>query len=117
MSLSYPEELQEFMDLMGTLDTEIHDTVSGFRQLHKAAIADGSLSFKMKELIALAIAISVRCDGCIATHVSAVLKAGATRKEIAETVGVAVLMGGGPSAVYGTKVLKAVQQFEAEQAA
>lgn len=114
MAQSYPEELQEFMELMGVLDKEIHETVVGFRQMHKAAVADGALSFKMKELIALSIAISVRCDGCIATHVNAALKAGATRKEIAEAVGVAVLMGGGPSAVYGTKVLKAIEQFEAE---
>jgi AhpD family alkylhydroperoxidase len=114
MAMSYPEELQEFMEMMGVLDKEIHDTVAGFKQMHKAAVADGELSFKMKELIALAIAISVRCDGCIATHVHTALRAGASRKEIAETVGVAVLMGGGPSAVYGTKVLKAVEQFEAE---
>lgn len=109
---SYPEEMQEFMKLMGVLDKEIHDTVTGFRQMHKAAIADGQLSMKVKELIALGIAISVRCDGCIAVHVNAAMEAGATREEIAEAAGVAMMMGGGPSAVYGTKVLKAIEQFE-----
>jgi AhpD family alkylhydroperoxidase len=110
--LSYPEEMQEFMKMMGVLSKEIDGTLSGFKQMHKSAIEEGDLSTKVKELIALGIAISVRCDGCIATHVHAALQAGATRKEIAETVGVAVLMGGGPSAVYGTKVMKAIEQFE-----
>jgi AhpD family alkylhydroperoxidase len=110
---SYPDELQEFMQLMGELGQQIEGPMAGFRQLHKEAIAEGVLSTKMKELVALGIAISVRCDGCIATHVNAAMKAGATREEIAEAVGVAVLMGGGPSAVYGTKVLKALKQFEA----
>lgn len=111
-TMSYPEELNEFMKLMGVLDKDIHDTVTGFRQLHKAAIAEGVLSSKFKELIALGIAISVRCDGCIAAHVNAALQYGATHEEIAEACGVAVLMGGGPSAIYSTKVLKAIEQFE-----
>ncbi len=114
-NLSYPEEMQEFMQMMGILDKDIHGTIAGFQQMHKAAIGEGSLSTKVKELIALGIAISVRCDGCIAVHVKAAMAAGASREEIAETVGVAVLMGGGPSAVYGTKVMKAIEQFDQQQ--
>lgn len=78
-------------------------------------MADGVLSAKVKELIALGIAITVRCDGCIAFHVHDALEAGASRKEVAETIGVAVLMGGGPSVVYGSEALEALEQFEAEK--
>jgi AhpD family alkylhydroperoxidase len=61
---------------------------------------------------ALGIGIAARCDGCIAYHVHDALKAGASRKEIVETIGVAVLMGGGPAAVYGTEAFAALNQFE-----
>ncbi|MBD3299461.1 MAG: carboxymuconolactone decarboxylase family protein [candidate division Zixibacteria bacterium] len=86
--------------------------MSAFMRLHQAAIADGALDTKTKELISLAIGITVRCDGCIAFHVHDALQAGATRGEIVETIGVAVLMGGGPSVVYGTEALEALEQCE-----
>ncbi len=60
----------------------------------------------------MAIGISVRCDGCIASHVRAALGAGATREEILDTIGVAVFMGGGPATVYGAEALQAVEEFE-----
>lgn len=76
-------------------------------------MADGALSAKFKEIIALAIAITVRCDGSIACHVHDALASGATRPEIAEAIGVAVLMGGGPSTIHGSEALVALEQFEA----
>ena len=79
--------------------------------MSSTAGTDGALSVKVKELISLAIAITVRCDGCIAHHVKAVIKAGATRDELVETIGVAQLMGGGPSTVYGIEALEAYDQF------
>lgn len=85
----------------------------GFFATHKAAMVDGALSTATKELIALAIAIAVHCDGCIAFHVSDALGAGATHEQIVETVGVAVLMGGGPAMVYGSDALDALEQFAA----
>jgi AhpD family alkylhydroperoxidase len=84
-------------------------TMAAFQQLHEAATADGVLSRKTKELIALAIGISVRCDGCIAYHVHDTLDAGAGRDEVAEAIGVAVLMG-------GAEALTALDQFSAESA-
>ena len=74
------------------------------------ATAEGALSVKTKELIAFAIAISVRCDGCIAHHSQAVLKAGASRQEVSEMIGVAILMGGGPASIYGAEALRAFDQ-------
>lgn len=95
------------------LSASIPETMAAFGQLHKAALANGALSTKHKELIALAIGISSRCEGCISYHVNGALRAGASREEVTETIGVAVLMGGGPSTVYGAEAFEALEQFEA----
>jgi AhpD family alkylhydroperoxidase len=62
--------------------------------------------------MALSIAIAVRCEGCIAFHVHDAIAAGATRQEIVETIGVAVMMGGGPAAMYACDAFEALEQFE-----
>ena len=85
----------------------IPDAMAGFKALGSAAHQAGSLSPKTKELIALAIAIAVHCDGCIGYHAKAVHEAGASRDEVAEMIAVAIQMGGGPSVVYGGDALKA----------
>lgn len=113
MSKQYPAYYDQLNKLMGTLGKEIPGTMAGFGQLHKQAMTEGALSAKTKELIALAIAITVRCDGCIAYHVHDAILAGATRPEIVESIGVAISMGGGPSAIYGSEALEALDQFEA----
>ncbi|MFT5194781.1 MAG: AhpD family alkylhydroperoxidase [Cellvibrionaceae bacterium] len=113
MGKQHPENYEHLKMLMGKLGAEIPGTMGAFGTLHKAATADGALNPKVKELIALGIAITVRCDGCIAFHVHDALKAGATRAEITETIGVAVLMGGGPAVMYGCEALEAINQFEA----
>ncbi|HCM04718.1 MAG TPA: carboxymuconolactone decarboxylase family protein [Oceanospirillales bacterium] len=86
--------------------------MQGFGALHEAAIKPGALDSKTKELISLGIAITVRCDGCIAFHVHDALSAGASEEEIAETVSVAILMGGGPSMVYGIEAMQAMSQYQ-----
>jgi AhpD family alkylhydroperoxidase len=100
--------------LMGQYGKESPDTMAGFVQMHKASSTDGALTAKMKELIALSIAITVRCDGCIAFHVHDAVETGATHEEIVEAIGVAILMGGGPAVVYGSQALEALKQFEVE---
>ena len=99
---------------MGKLGKEIPNTMGSFVKLHQEAAKPGALDTKTKELISLAIAITVRCNGCIAFHINDAIKAGATRQEIVEAIGVAILMGGGPSVVYGTEALEALDQFEKE---
>ncbi len=89
--------------------------VDAFFKLHGEVCKDGALSAKVKELISLGIAIAVHCEGCIDCHIEDALKHGATPEEIAETVGAAILMGGGPSMVYGGKALEALEQFQARQ--
>lgn len=108
----YPEHRKHLSALLRKLGSELPGPLSGFAQLHKEALAEGALSVKTKELIALGIAISAHCDGCIAYHVHDALLADATHEEIIETIGVAILMGGGPAAVYGSQAFEALEQFE-----
>ena len=111
MSKNFPETYEHMRELMGSLGQDNPAVMGGFGKLHHAAVADGILDPKVKELIALGIAISVRCEGCIAFHVHDAIEAGATKQEIAEAVGVAVLMGGGPSVMYGCEAMEALEQF------
>src|SRR5512143_546947 len=85
--------------------------MSGFARLHKKAVEDGALSAEVKELMALAISIVVGCEGCIAYHTHDAVRAGATRQELLETIGVALLMGGGPGLIYAAHALDAIEQF------
>lgn len=96
-----------------TLYRQLPGPMAGFNSLHAAAVQDGVLPRATKELIALAVAICGHCDGCIAFHVHDALKAGATRAEVEEAVGVAILMGGGAAAVYASDAMTALDQFEA----
>ncbi len=112
--MNYKDYNTKIKNLMADLGKEIPDTMGSFSKLHETAIKDNALSSKTKELIALGIAITVRCNGCIAFHVNDALKSGASREEILETIGVAVLMGGGPSVVYGSEALEALNQYTAD---
>lgn len=111
MSEDYKNLDEDLRAGIKALGKEIPVPMTGFFQLHKAVLSDGALSVKTKELIALAISVCLRCEGCIALHMHDVLKAGATREEVADAIGVAVVMGGGPSVVYGSKALEALEQF------
>lgn len=111
MGKDYPKHYDHVVELMGKIGKDIPTTMQGFSNLHKAAAGEGALSTKFKELISLGIAVTVRCDGCIAFHVHDAIKAGATREEITETIGVAIVMGGGPSVMYGCEALEAYEQF------
>ena len=112
--MSYPEQLKHIKRNMLKLRGDIPEVMASFGGLHDSASTDAALDTKTKELIALAIAVASRCDGCIAFHTHDVLKAGATKQEIAEALGVAVLMGGGPAVMYASHVVDAVDQFQAE---
>lgn len=108
---NYPKHHQEMVALMKAAGQEIPEQMQAFSQLHQSASKDGAITKSNKELIALGIAIAVRCDGCIAFHINDALKAGCTRAEIMETIGVAILMGGGPAVMYGCEALEALNQF------
>jgi AhpD family alkylhydroperoxidase len=109
VATGHPTVYERLSERMGRLGEATGPTMAAPQQLHEAATGGGALSRKTKELIALAIGISVRCDGCIAYHVHDALDAGAGRDEVAEAIGVAVLMG-------GAEALTALDQFSAESA-
>lgn len=108
---NYPQRYDDLQEMIGKLAGAAPGPMAKFSELHRTALEAGTLDRKTKELIALAIGIAGHCDGCIAYHVHDGLKAGATKEEIAETIGVAVLMGGGPSVVYGAEAQHALDQF------
>jgi AhpD family alkylhydroperoxidase len=85
--------------------------MSGLNALHVAAMGEGALSARMKELIALAISITRECDGCIAAHARGAARRGATLAEVAEMIGVTISMNGGPGTVWGPRALAAFQEF------
>lgn len=87
----------------------------GFTAMHRGAMGDGSLTSREKELVALAIGISKQCVDCIGFHVQAAAKAGASREDIADLIGVTIMMGGGPAYMYGVKALEAYDQLIEEK--
>ena len=110
--LSYPEKMEKVKANMVVFGKAQPGVMAAFGQLHKAGSVDGALDEKHKELIALAIGVATRCDDCIAFHTYAALKAGASRAEIMDMLAVTILMGGGPSMMYSTHVIEAMDQFE-----
>jgi AhpD family alkylhydroperoxidase len=91
--------------------------MKAFAGLAQAATVSNALDSKTKELIALGIAVAVRCDDCIAFHAKAAAEHGATRNEVSETLGMAVYMGAGPSVMYASHAFEAFTQFEGSKRA
>lgn len=110
--MNYPQQLEHIKSRMAELAKQQPAMMQGFSSLHASSVTTGALDAKTKELIALAIAVADKCDGCIAFHTHDALNAGATLEEITDALSVAVLMGGGPSVMYATHVLDAVKQFK-----
>lgn len=117
MNINYIEYHQHLEERLAQLGRELPGPMSGFARLHKKAVEAGALDAKVKELMALAIGIAVHCEGCIAYHTHDAVAAGATRQELLETIGVALLMGGGPASVYAAHALDAIEQFTSVPAA
>lgn len=105
------EVLNELRPQHRALRQEIPDVYRAFNELGAAALADGALPAKVKELMAMAIGVVHGCDGCIASHARGAAKAGATTREAAEAIGVAILMHGGPATVYGARAYAVFCEF------
>ena len=110
----YRAEHARMRGLIAVLGEAAPGPVSGFARMHGSAVMTGALDRHVKELMALAIAICAHCQGCIGYHVHDALDAGATREQVVEAIGVAVMMGGGPALVYGAEALDALNQFQPE---
>ena len=112
MSDSYGKTVLDDLAPLGRdLRKAIPDVYKGFGELHHAAFAEGALDTRTKELIALALGVSQQCDGCIASHSRGAVKAGATKQEAAEAIGVTFLMNGGPATIYGPRAYAAFCEF------
>lgn len=117
MNKNYPEITQNISANLKKLRGDVPDTMKGFAALAQAATRDGALDKKTKELIALALGVAAQCDGCIGFHAEALVKLGATRQEVEETLGMAVYMGGGPALMYAADAIGAYEQFQQQAAA
>jgi AhpD family alkylhydroperoxidase len=93
------------------LRSAIPGVYSGYALMSAGAMADGELPAKIKELIALAIAVTRECDGCIAAHARSAAAKGATAQEAAEALGVAIVMNGGPGTVWAPRAYDAFREF------
>ena len=112
MDKNYPEITRHISAELKKLRKDIPETMQGFSALAKAATSNGALDRKTKELIALALGVAARCDGCIGFHTEALARLGAGRQEVEETLGMAVYMGGGPSLMYAADAISAFEQFQ-----
>lgn len=100
----------QLMGKIGDLAALTPDTVNGYAMASNAGTKTGHLDPKTRELIALAVAATTRCDGCLAVHAKAALDAGARREEVAEALGVAVALNAGAALVYSARALDAYDQ-------
>lgn len=106
------ETQKELQTLGRSLREAIPGVYAGYAQMHGAAMSDdGVLPAKFKELIALAIAVTRECDGCISAHARGAARRGATAQEVAEAMGVAILLNGGPGTVWGPRAYAAFAEF------
>jgi AhpD family alkylhydroperoxidase len=132
MTIDYVDYHRYLEERLAQLGRELPGPITGFARLHKKAVEDGALSSKVKEMMALAVSIAVGCEGCIAYLVHDAVKAGATRPELLETIGVGLLtlappgspeggpalrsgasagVSGGPGSIYAAHALDTVEQF------
>lgn len=114
METNYNELNKKITALIADFGKENAGILKGFMQMHESMNKEGALNPKINELIALAIGVVVRCEGCIASHIQRALECGASHAEIVEAIGVAVYMGGGPALVYASMAIKALKDIEGE---
>jgi AhpD family alkylhydroperoxidase len=112
MEKNYAELTKRISGDIRKLRKDIPDTMQAFSALAQAATRNGALDRKTKELIALALGVAARCDGCIGFHTEALVKLGAKRQEVEETLAMAVYMGGGPSLMYAADAISAYEEFD-----
>jgi AhpD family alkylhydroperoxidase len=105
----------EWSDRMSHAKASAPDVAKGFGSFYQTLMKDGAIGIREKELVAVGISMAVRCDACIYTHAEKAVKAGATRQQIVEAAGVAVMMQGGPTYTYLPKLIEALDAIEARE--
>jgi AhpD family alkylhydroperoxidase len=112
MPKDYKQITRDISASLAKLRAEAPEVMKGFSDLASAATKDGVLDKKTKELIALALGVAARCDGCLGFHTQALAKLGASKQEVVETLGMATYMGGGPSLMYAADAMSAFEQAQ-----
>jgi AhpD family alkylhydroperoxidase len=108
---NWPEYTKELTGQLRNLRGGAPEVMKAFSSLAQAALTPKALDTKTKELVALGIAVAIRCDDCIGFHTKAALAQGASREEVMETLGMAIYMGAGPSVMYASHAIDAFEQF------
>ncbi len=116
MHKDWPQMTGELSGAIRELRGGAPEVMRAFSGMAQAALKADALDTRTKELIALGIAVAIRCDGCVAFHAEAAMKQGATRDEVMETMGMAVYMGAGPSVMYAAQAVEAFDQFKEKAA-
>jgi AhpD family alkylhydroperoxidase len=112
--LDWLQYRKELMGRIGELGALSPDTLTGYQTLSKAGQRTAKLEAKMRELIALAVAVTTHCDGCITVHAAEALKHGASKEEVAEALGVAVALNAGAAMVYSARVMDAIAAHDSK---
>lgn len=107
----YHDVLHDLNPQHRALRQMIPQVYQGFSEMSNAVLTSGALDKKVKELIAMAIGVVHGCDGCIASHAQGAARAGASKPEAAEAIGVSILMHGGPATIYGARAYTAFCEF------
>jgi len=115
-SSDYRQLIGGVSEQLAVLRGDAPEVMAGFGKLARAATAEGALSEKTKELIALALGVASHCDACIGFHMKALVKLGVSKREVEEALAVAVYMGGGPSLMYSANALQAFAEFSSPAA-
>ncbi|MCF8512432.1 MAG: carboxymuconolactone decarboxylase family protein [Rhodobacteraceae bacterium] len=111
--MNYKEKTAEIRSELRSFNKLNPETAKGFQALSIGAMTDGTLDKKQREFVALAIAVTQRCEPCVNLHVEALLKAGASREELGSVLAMCVQMGGGPALMYAAHALAAWDEFTA----
>jgi AhpD family alkylhydroperoxidase len=112
----FHDRLRELGPPTRELRKRIPDTYGGFLQMAQGAVADGDIPGRIKEAMAVAIAVTHGCEECIAHHAKAAARLGTTEQELAEALGVALLMAGGPASTMAPTAWRAFQEFREDLA-
>lgn len=103
--MSWTDKIETTRNQLRALNKAAPDATKGFATLSKGVKEGGVLDFKQKEYVALGIAVATRCEACIAFHIDALVRAGASREEVSDVLSMCIQMGGGPSLMYAAKAL------------
>jgi AhpD family alkylhydroperoxidase len=110
--MSWTTKTETTREQLRALNKTIPDTARAFGALGKSVKEGGVLEFKVKEFVALGIAIATKCETCIALHMEALIRCGATREEIGDVLAMTIQMGGGPSMMYAAKALECFDEMQ-----